>query len=136
MASDGKGYDIEQVVSKCHICLECQPSNPREPMISEKPATRPWESISTDLFTWEGEDYLLVVDSYSHFIEIACLSKLQAKLLLCTLNQYWLTMGFPELSKVIMVHNKLQMSIRNQLKGMGIPPCDHKPVSPTSQWLS
>ena len=68
------GKDIEQVVSKCHICLECQPSNPREPMISEKPATRPWESISTDLLTWEGEDYLLVVDSYSHFIEIACLS--------------------------------------------------------------
>ena len=68
------GKDIEQVVSKCHICLVCQPSNPREPMISEKPATRPWESISTDLFTWEGEDYLLVVDSYSHFIEIAHLS--------------------------------------------------------------
>ena len=44
--------DIEQVVFKCHICLECQPSNPREPMISEKPATRPWESTSTHLFTW------------------------------------------------------------------------------------
>jgi len=43
-------------------------------MISEKPATRPWESVSTDLFKWEGDDYLLVVDSYSHFIEIAKLN--------------------------------------------------------------
>ena len=68
------GKDIERVVSKCQICLECQPSNAREPMISEKPATRPWESISTELFKWEGEDYLLVVDSYSHFIEIAHLT--------------------------------------------------------------
>ena len=44
------GNDIEQVVSKCRICLECQLSNQ---MISEKPATRPWESVSTDLFKWE-----------------------------------------------------------------------------------
>ena len=44
------GNDIEQVVSKCRICLKCQPSNQRESMISEKPATRPWESVSTDLF--------------------------------------------------------------------------------------
>ena len=68
------GKDIEEVISKCDICLECQSSNPKEPMISEKPATRPWESISTDLFKWDGDDYLLIVDSYSHFIEIAKLS--------------------------------------------------------------
>ena len=61
------GKDIKQVLSKCQICLECQLSNVREPMISEKPATRPWETISTDLFTWECQDYLLVAASYSHY---------------------------------------------------------------------
>jgi len=33
--------------------------------------TRPWELVSTDLFKWNGDDYLLIVDSYSRFIEIA-----------------------------------------------------------------
>jgi len=68
------GKDIEEMISKCAICLECQSSNPKEPMILEKPATRPWESISIDLFKWEGDDYLLIVDSYSHFIEITKLN--------------------------------------------------------------
>ena len=36
--------------------------------------TRLWELVSTDLFKWNGVDYLLVVDSYSCFIEIAKLT--------------------------------------------------------------
>ena len=68
------GKDIEEEIPKCTACLECQSSNPREPLFSEKPVSKPWESVSSDLFKWEGEDYLLIVDSYSHYIEIARLS--------------------------------------------------------------
>ena len=46
-------------------------SNPREPMTVGDIPTRPWELVSTDLFKWHGDDYLLIVDSYSRFIEIA-----------------------------------------------------------------
>ncbi len=93
------GRDIEEVVSKCQICLECQPSNPREPMISEKPATRPWESISTDLFKWEGEDYLLVVDSYSHFIEIARLSNTTSQTVIMHTKSIMARHGIPTIVK-------------------------------------
>ena len=91
------GNDIEQVVSKCRICLECQPSNQREPMISEKPATRPWES--TDLFKWEGEDYLLVVDSYSHFIEIARLSSTTSQTVVTHTKSIMACHGIPKTVK-------------------------------------
>ena len=49
-------------------------SNPREPMTVGKIPSRPWEFVSTDSFTFHGDDYLLIVDSYSHFIEIARLT--------------------------------------------------------------
>ena len=49
---------------------EYQSSNFKKSLICKKLATRPRESVYTDLFKWDGEDYLLV-DSYSHFIEIA-----------------------------------------------------------------
>lgn len=32
--------DIEEMISKCEICLECQPTNHTEPTVSERPATR------------------------------------------------------------------------------------------------
>ena len=49
-------------------------SNPREPMAVGEIPSRPWEFVSTDLFTFHGDDYLLIVDSYSRFIEIAKLT--------------------------------------------------------------
>ena len=81
----GMGKDIEETIAKCDTCLQCQSSNPKEPMISENPPTRPWEAVSTDLFSWNGEDYLLVVDSYSHYIEIATH---RVKRLFCTPSPY------------------------------------------------
>ena len=65
------GKDIEQVVNQCEICAEHKASNQQEPMTMGEILTRLWELVSTDLFKWNGDDYLLVVDSYSCFIEIA-----------------------------------------------------------------
>ena len=30
----------------------------------------PWQIVATDLFVWNGDDYLLVVDYYSRFWEV------------------------------------------------------------------
>ena len=70
----GMGRDIENLVSQCEIRAEHHMSNPREPMTVGEIPSRPWEFVSTDLFTFHGDDYLLIVDSYSRFIEIAKLT--------------------------------------------------------------
>ena len=56
----GMGKNIEDMISQCDTCLQCQSSNPKEPLMSESVPTRPWEAVSTDLFTWNSEEYLLV----------------------------------------------------------------------------
>ena len=63
------GKDIEQLVNQCEICAEHRASNPRELMTTGEVPSRPWELVSTDLFKWNGNDYLLVVDSYSRICE-------------------------------------------------------------------
>ena len=52
------------------------------PKMTDEPPTRPWELVSTDLFSLNNEDYLLIVDSYSHFIEIARLHSTSSKLVI------------------------------------------------------
>ncbi|CAB4034557.1 Hypothetical predicted protein, partial [Paramuricea clavata] len=60
---------IEAVVSKCQTCQEYQMSNPKEPMVQGTIPSRPWEMVATDLFQWEQNNYLVVADYYSRYIE-------------------------------------------------------------------
>lgn len=39
-------------------------------MISHKIPERPWQEEATDLFTWNNEDYLVIVDYYSRYFEL------------------------------------------------------------------
>ena len=67
--------------------------------MSESVPTRPWETVSTDLFTWNGEDYLLVVDSYSHYIEIAKLSNTSSKMVIMHTKSIFARHGIPKMVK-------------------------------------
>ncbi|XP_014677177.1 PREDICTED: uncharacterized protein K02A2.6-like [Priapulus caudatus] len=66
--------EIADMVSKCSTCLEHRNSNQKEPMIPSQIPTKPWEMVATDLFTLNGENYLLIVDYYSRYFEVAKLS--------------------------------------------------------------
>jgi len=68
-------------------------------MLSEDPPTRPWESVSTDLFSWNGDEYLLVVDSYSHFIEIAKLNNTSSKTVILHTKSIFARHGIPKTVK-------------------------------------
>ena len=44
----------------------------RAPSTHELP-DRPWNKVETDLFTYNGDNYTVIVDYYSNFIELDCL---------------------------------------------------------------
>ena len=48
-------------------------------MIFSEVPMRPWEIVSKDLFCLDGEDFLLILESYSQYIEIAKLSNTTSK---------------------------------------------------------
>ncbi len=62
----GINTDIQDIVSKCSACQRNQRSQPKEPMIPIEGRYR-WDRVGTDLFQWNGNTYLLIVDYYSSF---------------------------------------------------------------------
>ena len=69
----GLSKDIEDMVRKCDTCSIIQ-NDHAEPMIYMPLPGRPWEKLGTDMFYWKGQNYLLVIDYYSRYIEIAKLT--------------------------------------------------------------
>ena len=70
----GMNKAIEEMIAKCDTCQEYRASNAKETMVTGQIPTKPWEIVATDLFSWNGNDYLLIIDYYSRFIELAKLN--------------------------------------------------------------
>ena len=70
----GMSTDLEKLVTKCSECAKCRV--PRaEPLLSTPMPTLPWQRVATDLFEWKKTNYLLVIDYFSRWIEIAKLEQ-------------------------------------------------------------
>ena len=57
----GINMDIEKLVNSYEICAKSQ-NDHAETMISGDFPSRPWEKLGSDLFYFNGQNYLLVVD--------------------------------------------------------------------------
>lgn len=66
---------IDKLVSKCSSCQQHQRSNQREPLIPQEVPERPWATVTVDIVHYKGRDYLLVVDYFSKYPEVARLSR-------------------------------------------------------------
>jgi len=64
---DGINRDIEKRIGACAQCQTHQPSASHEPLLPHDVLPRPWHTVSSDLFYWEQNHYLLVADMFSKF---------------------------------------------------------------------
>ena len=74
----GMHHEIRDYVSKCEICNEHKSSNQKEPMIPSSISELPWQVVGTDLFSWNGSNYVQVVDYMSRFFEVARLENMKS----------------------------------------------------------
>ena len=62
---------IEEPCQKCDTCRATEDnSQQKETLISHGIPERPWQHVSTDIFTLDGVNYLITLDQYSNFWEV------------------------------------------------------------------
>lgn len=103
----GMSADIETMVQRCETCQSRQHSNPKEPLTPHEIPTRPWQKVGTDLFQWDGKNYLVTVDYYSRFFEVDQLDTTTSKAIIRKLSSHFARHGIPE---VVMSDNGPQFS--------------------------
>ena len=86
--------DIKRLVSTCKECILFLPSQTLEPQI-QTTASRPFESVSIDIGTQKGTNYLVFVDRYSGWPLVRPLTKLDTKAITTILNDWFLEYGKP-----------------------------------------
>ena len=82
----GISRDIKSIVAMCDHCQTYKPKQHKEPLMTTPLPSAPWQKIAIDLCMNNGQNYLIVVDYYSRWIEIlhvsittssACIAKLK-----------------------------------------------------------
>ncbi|XP_029701916.1 uncharacterized protein K02A2.6-like [Takifugu rubripes] len=69
----GLSKQIKQKVGNCAICAK-EAHNFPEPLMTTQLPDRPWQRVGADLFQWNSAMYLVVVDYFSRYIEVANLT--------------------------------------------------------------
>lgn len=87
--------DINNLVTKCAICCKHRVQH-AEPLIPTPLPDRPWQKVATDLFEWKKANYLLVVDYYSRYIEVAKLTSTSSNDVIRHLKSIFSRHGIPE----------------------------------------
>ena len=99
--------DIQEAVEKCEVCAEFQNNNSKQPMQSHEIPGRPWGRVSSDLFTLNSRDYIVLADSYSDFIEVGELRSTISSDVILFLKQQFSRHGIPD---VLVTDNGPQFS--------------------------
>ena len=71
----GISKDIEDIVSKCATCLRFKFENVKEPLIPHEIPDGPFRKVGMDILTFQGADFLVVVDYFSKYPELCRLTR-------------------------------------------------------------
>ena len=88
--------DIKLLVEKCEACQQLRPSQVREPL-QPTMAEGPMDAISVDLFHYEGDEYLLMVDRFSGWPFTKKLRKTDTGSIIKQLRLWFWDFGYPRI---------------------------------------
>ena len=86
--------DINHLVGSCEKCIKLLPSQTTEPRI-QTTASRPFEAISVDLGSLDGQDYLIGADRYSGWPMVEKLIRLLTSAIVKVLEEWIVGIGKP-----------------------------------------
>jgi|UniRef100_A0A2S2R0U0 transposase InsO family protein len=89
--------DIEEVVNRCQICLKYRKTNTKEPLECSDVPEKPWQVVGTDLFYFQGKNYVMLVDYFSKFVEFVMIPKLTSLNTINAIKSNFSRHGIPEI---------------------------------------
>ena len=78
----GLNEQLEQLIFNCQLCLKYSQSKCKQPphrSLGQEIPINPWTKLATDIFPFEGESYLLLVDYTSQFPIVCKLNSMTAQ---------------------------------------------------------
>jgi hypothetical protein len=91
--------DIETMLASCSVCNATKAHLQKEPLKLHDIPDLPWSTIATDVFEWQSNYYLVVVDSYSGWYEVEQINDMTSRTIISKMKRMFATHGIP--SKVI-----------------------------------
>ena len=94
----GIDSDIEKMVKSCELCSLQQKSPPVAPLHPWEWPSKPWTRIHIDhAGPFMGKMFLIIIDSYSKWLEVAPVSSADTLQTVAVLRQVFSTHGIPEM---------------------------------------
>uniref|UniRef100_A0A671U8K1 Gypsy retrotransposon integrase-like protein 1 n=1 Tax=Sparus aurata TaxID=8175 RepID=A0A671U8K1_SPAAU len=92
----GLSAEINRLVTSCQVCHELKRTQQKEPLISTPLPERPWKRIALDLCEYEHQNYLVISDYYSRFIEVLHLPSTTSRRVIQKLKAVFARFGIPD----------------------------------------
>ena len=91
----GLSRQLEELVKNCSTCRKFTTQR-SETLIPTALPELPWQRVRTDLFELKGHTYLLIVDYYSRYIEVARMNRTTAEDVILLTKGIFARHGIPE----------------------------------------
>ncbi|XP_064469269.1 uncharacterized protein K02A2.6-like [Ornithodoros turicata] len=89
--------NIEERVNMCVTCQESRPAPPRAPVHAWETTRSPWSRLHVDFAgPFQGQTFLIVVDSFSKWLEVVPVSSMTTRSVINALRQLFATHGMPD----------------------------------------
>jgi hypothetical protein len=89
--------EIETLVRSCAVCQGMRNDSPKVPLIPWSYPDRVWERIHLDFADLNGQNYMIVVDSHSKWIEVIEMKSITTNQTIIELRKIFASNGLPEI---------------------------------------
>lgn len=88
--------DIHNFVLQCRTCEKFRPANCHDKLMPHKIPNRRYAKVGTDILDFQGKYFLVIVDYFSHWLEILQLSDKTSRSVINAFQEAFTRFGYPE----------------------------------------
>ena len=92
----GISHDITRFIDRCDTCRRNRPTQREQPLRPVELPGRPWEKVAIDIFHYKRNEYLVIIEYYSRWIEIKQLTRLTSAYVMSRVKTVFTTHGIPD----------------------------------------